>query len=134
MKTSLPEKPVVYIIDDDPSVMRGLGRLMQAHGYDARAFSSARALLAGTLPADDACLLIDVAMPEIDGLQLYAELRRRGCLAPAIFITAQDEPAVREAVRRLGAAGFFRKPMDGNALLAAVRGAARPAASAHPEA
>jgi FixJ family two-component response regulator len=120
VKSKTQEKPVVYIIDDDPSVLRGLARLMKAHGFVAQAFASARAVLASALPAADACLLIDVAMPEMDGLQLCAELRRRGCLAPAIFITTLDDPAVREAVNRLGAAGFFRKPVDGDELREAV--------------
>jgi FixJ family two-component response regulator len=122
VKTDIQAKSAVYIIDNDPSVLRGLGQLMMAHGYNARTFASAREILAGDLPAADACLLIDVAMPEMDGLKLYAELLRRGCKAPAIFITALDDPAVRESVKRLGGAGFFGKPVDGNELLAAVRG------------
>ncbi len=112
---------VVSIIDDDPSVLRGLERLMKAHGYRARCFTSAREMLASGLPDEDACLLIDVAIPEMDGIQLYAELRRRGCLTPAIFITALDDPAVRKSVNRLGAAGLFRKPVDGDELLDAVK-------------
>ena len=122
VKTDIQAKSAVYIIDNDPSVLRGLGQLMMAHGYNAQTFASARAILAGDLPAADACLLIDVAMPEMDGLKLYAELLRRGCKAPAIFITALDDPAVRESVKRLGGAGFFGKPVDGNELLAAVCG------------
>ena len=121
MNGDTQEKPVVYIVDDDPSVSRGLGRLMKSHGYEAWVFASARELLASGLPGADACLIIDVAMPQMDGLQLYAELCRRGCQAPAIFITALDDPAVRESVNRLGAAGFFRKPVDGDELLAAVK-------------
>lgn len=96
-------------------------QLMAAHGYDARVFASAREFLASGPPGTAACLLIDVAMPEMDGLQLYAELLRRGCKTPAIFITALDDPATRESVKRLGAAGFFRKPVDGDELLAAVK-------------
>ncbi|MEI6149978.1 MAG: response regulator [bacterium] len=112
---------VVSIVDDDPSVLRGLERLMKAHGYKARCFTSAREILDSGLPDEDACLLIDVAIPEMDGLQLYKELRRRGCLTPVIFITALDDPAVRKSVNRLGAAGLFRKPVDGDELLDAVK-------------
>jgi FixJ family two-component response regulator len=121
MKTGNQTKSVVYIIDDDPSALRGLGRLMAAHGYGVHVFSSAREFLTSGPPGADACLLIDVAMPEMDGLQLYAELVRRGCQAPAIFITAQDDPATRESVKQAGAAGVFRKPVDGDELLEAIR-------------
>lgn len=110
----------MYIIDDDPSVLRGMGRLMQAHGYDARVFASGRELLAADLPAVDAFLIIDVAMPGMDGLELYEELRRGGCRAPAIFITALDDPSVRGAVKRAGGAGFLRKPVEEEDLLDAV--------------
>ena len=111
----------MYIIDDDPSALRGLQRLMTAHGYETRAFASARGLLASSLPDSYSCLLIDVAMPEMDGPQLYAELLRRGCQAPAIFITAMDDPAVRESVERTGAAAFLRKPVDADELLDAIK-------------
>jgi FixJ family two-component response regulator len=121
VNTDTQAKAAVCIIDDDPSALRGLGRLMAAHGYDARVLASAREFLASDPPGPEACLLIDVAMPEMDGLQLYAELLRRGCKTPVIFITALDDPATRESVKRLGAAGFFRKPVDGDELLAAVK-------------
>ena len=120
MKAEILEKPVVYIIDDDPSVLRGLWRLMKAYGYDARVFASAREFLAGDLPCAEACLIVDVAMPEMDGLQLQKELVRKGCQAPVIFITALENPQVKERAKRAGAAGFFQKPVDAAALLDAV--------------
>lgn len=114
-------KRVVYIIDDDPSIRRGFKRLMEADGYDARVFASAGEVLAAGLPGANFCLIIDVAMPEMNGLQLYAELLRRGCQAPAIFITALDDPAVRESVKGMRRAAFFQKPVDADALLDAVK-------------
>ncbi|MBI2440411.1 MAG: response regulator [Lentisphaerae bacterium] len=127
-------KQVVCIIDDDPSILIGFKRLMEAYGYDARVFASAREFLAAGLPAvlsaqpmqagipgADSCLIIDVAMPEMDGFQLQKELVRAGCKAPIIFITALDIPAVRASAKRTNAAFFFRKPVDADALLDAVR-------------
>lgn len=139
-------KRVVYIIDDDPSVRCGFKRLMAAGGYDARVFASAREFLTAGLPAvlsaparntacsavgrqpmqagipaDNSCLIIDVAMPEMDGLQLQKELVRRGCQAPIIFITALENPQVQERAKRAGAAGFFQKPVDADDLLDAVK-------------
>jgi len=67
----MPDRnPVVYIIDDDPSVCNGFKQLLNAHGYDARPFASAREFMAAGIPAADSCLLIDFAMPEVDGLEL----------------------------------------------------------------
>ncbi len=119
VKTGIP----VYIIDDDPSVVRGLVLLLTAHGYHAQTFAAPRELLASDLPPADTCLIIDVAMPEMNGMQLYAELLRRGCKAPAIFITALDEPAVQASVASMNGARLFRKPVDGNELMKAVKGA-----------
>ena len=110
----------MYIVDDDVLVLRALGRLLEVHGYETRRFASASELLAAGLPAPDACLITDVIMPEMDGLQLYAELRRRGCLTPAIIITAVDKPETRESAERMGCAAFLHKPIEGPVLLDAV--------------
>jgi len=93
---------------------------MKAHGQDVRCFGSARELLDCELHEVGACFLIDVAMPEMNGIQLLEELRRRGHREPAIFITALDDPVVRDSATQAGASAFFRKPVDGNELLAAV--------------
>jgi len=114
-------KRVVYIVDDDSSIRVGFKRLMEAYGYDTRVFASAGEFLAGGLPGAEACIILDVAMPEMDGLQLQKELVRAGCKAPIIFITALDDPAVREAAKLSNAAFFFRKPVDVAALLDAVK-------------
>lgn len=112
---------MVHVVDDDPSALRSMERLMSAHGFKTKVFASASEMLACDLPDANACLLIDVAMPEMNGLALHAELLRSGCRAPAIFITALDDHAAREAALAAGAAGFFRKPADGDELLAAIR-------------
>jgi len=122
IKTPMPgKKSVVYIIDDDPSVRNGFMRLINAHDYAARSFASAGEFLASGLPHAGSCLLIDIAMPKMDGLQLYAELLRRGCKAPVIFITASNDPDIRERAKLAGVVGFFQKPVDGDALLDAVK-------------
>lgn len=117
-------KRVVYIVDDDSSIRCGFKRLMEAYGYDARVFASGREFLAGGIPGiydTHSCLIIDVAMPEMDGFQLQKKLVQAGCKAPIIFITALDDPAVREAAKRTNAAFFFRKPVDADALVDAVK-------------
>ena len=110
----------MYIVDDDPFVLRALGRLLEVHGYETRRFASASELLAAGLPAPDACLITDVIMPDMDGLQLCAELRRRGCLTPTIVITAVDKTETRESAERMGCAAFLHKPIEAPVLLDAV--------------
>ena len=77
--------------------------------------------LAAGLPSPDSCLIIDVAMPEMDGLQLQAELKRLGSKAPVIFITALDDPGLRERAKQAGAVAFFQKPVDSDALVDAIK-------------
>jgi two-component system response regulator FixJ len=89
-------------------------------GYDAHVFSSAIEFLSTTLPGADSCLIIDIAMPEMDGLALQAELARRMCKTPIIFITALSDPDLRERAKRAGASAFFQKPVDADALCDAI--------------
>jgi len=124
-RATAESKRKVHIIDDDPSVRRGLKRLMGAYGYEGCAFACAREFLAAGPPGDDSCLIIDVAMPDMDGLQLLEELTRLGCKAPVIFITALDDPDIRQRATRAGVVAFFRKPVDADELLDAVKKGAR---------
>ncbi len=115
-----PLKKVVYIVDDDPSVQKAMGRLLQSAGMDARVFDSAKALLDGEAPACDACLVVDYRMPGLTGFGLVEELGRRGIQLPFIVLSANDDPDARRRARELGAAAYFRKPVDGQALLDAI--------------
>lgn len=117
----------MYIVDDDVSVLRSLGRLLEVHGYETRRFSSAAELLATDMPADDTCLILDIAMPTLDGFGLHAELLRRNCKAPTIIITAIDEPETRRRAMRMGAVGFLCKPFEGQVLLETIGHAMRSA-------
>ncbi len=116
-------KVTVYVIDDDPSARRGLVRLLKTYDFAVLEFAAPRELLLAGLPDVNACLIIDMAMPEMNGLQLFTELRRKGCQSPAIFLTALDDPELREATALAGAAGLFRKPVAGDDLVRAIMGA-----------
>ncbi len=120
----------VHIIDDDSSVRRGFKRLLKSYGYDVQVFASAREFLAAGLPGDDSCLVIDVAMPEMNGLQLLEELTKQGCKAPVIFITALNDPEIRNRAKRFGVAAFFQKPVDADVFLDALNGAMSAGATA----
>jgi len=110
----------IYIIDDDESVHRALARLLRSAGFETRTFATVDAFTASEIDSGSGCVLADVRMPGCDGLELPERLRRLGCQLPVIFLSAQDTDTTRAAARRAGAAGFFRKPVDDQALIDAI--------------
>lgn len=114
-------RATVYIIDDDSSVQRALSRLMRATGFDVQAFGDLDQFLAMRCYAERACVVADVRLPGKLGLELPELLDRRGVRLPVIFVTAQDGQEYRAMARKLGAAGYFRKPVDDQALLDAIK-------------
>jgi len=115
--------PTVYLVDDDVSVLRGLGRLLAAAGMKVAAFDSPREFLGRLDPAAAGCLVLDVAMPGLNGLELQQALATKGSVLPIVFLTGRgDIPISVEAMKR-GAADFLTKPVDDEELLAAIRNA-----------
>jgi FixJ family two-component response regulator len=112
---------LVYVVDDDESVRRALRRLLHSWGLRARTFASATEFLDSGSREEDACLIADIRMPGLGGLDLHRELLAKGSTIPVIFITAFDTAETREQAKALGAAGYFRKPVDDQALLDAIR-------------
>ncbi len=108
---------MVYVIDDEPSVQRAMLRLMRSVGLNASAFSSVDEFLAVDISADNTCVVADVHMSGIDPLDLPSLLENKGVSPPVIFITGFDTPETRSRVRKAGAAGYFRKPIDSQALI-----------------
>lgn len=110
----------VHVVDDDASVRRALVRLLQANGYQVRAYALPEQFLAEPDPGGAGCLLLDIAMPRLSGLQLQARMNELGWTVPVIAISALDDNKVRERARELGASFFFRKPVDAQALIDAI--------------
>ena len=111
----------VCVVDDDPAIRDGLLRLLGAAGMRVVAFDSAAAALASTELASAQCLVLDVQMPGMSGTELHEELGRQGILAPAIFLTARGDAATGVQAMKQGALEFLCKPVEDEALLAAVR-------------
>lgn len=111
---------IVFIIDDDASVREGLGLLLNSTGFEARSYPSAEAFMA-TVPEDcPGCLVVDLEMEGMSGLDLQRLLLRRGRLMPLIFLTAHgDIPASVQAMKN-GADDFLTKPVDDEVLLEAI--------------
>ena len=119
----------VFVLDDDPSARGGLARLLRTAGHDVRDFASANEFLDALDPPISGCLVLDARMPGLSGEELQEELKARGVDLPIIVVTADDNPETRQRALRMGAVGFFRKPVDGPALLDAIRWAMRSNAS-----
>jgi two-component system response regulator FixJ len=111
---------IVYIVDDDDMVRDSLALLLEGAGYRVRAFESGEAFLASAPENSGGCLLLDVAMPGMSGLEVQEELQRRNVSLPVLFLTAHgDVPTAVRAVKA-GAVDFLQKPFEGKALLARV--------------
>ena len=118
-------RPLVSIVDDDESVRESLPDLLKMLGYDVQAFSSAEEFLASGYVDQTRCLILDVAMPGMSGLDLQRELKLRRQEIPLVFITAQTDEAIRSRVLEQGAVECLLKPFSDVALLDAVNRAAR---------
>ena len=116
-----PPSPTVFVVDDYAPVRRSISRLLQAAGFAVAAFASADEFLAQFDPQTMGCLVLDVAMPALNGLELQYILEKAGSLLPIIFLTGTaDIPKSVEAMKH-GASDFLTKPVDDEDLLAAVR-------------
>jgi FixJ family two-component response regulator len=116
-----PRKQIqVYVIDDEESLQRALLRLLHAASFRASAYACVDEFLAASVECDSACIVADVHTKGTNSLDLPLRLERRGLIIPVIFITAYDTPETREQVKRIGAAGYFRKPIDDQALIDAI--------------
>lgn len=110
-------KATVFIVDDDDGVRRALGTLMESVGYHYAAFPSATEFLRNYDSATPGCLVLDIRMPEMSGLELQQELSRRGCHVPVIFVTGHgDVPMAVDAMKK-GAFDFVQKPFRDQDLL-----------------
>ena len=111
------KKKLVYVIDDDCSVRRAFQLLFQSADFEVQAFSSAEEFLEGAGIRDDGCIILDIRMPGMTGLDLQKELASRNIRIPVIVVSAYDEAPTRDLARELGAVAFFRKPVDDQALI-----------------
>jgi len=117
------DEQTVFMVDDEPLVLTAVARLLRAAGLSVRTFSSAVDFLESYGPDHAGCLLLDMAMPGLDGLSLQRQLKSRGIGLPVVFLTARaDVPMTVQAMKE-GAADFLTKPPSKEQLLGAVRAA-----------
>jgi len=113
----LERKSNVYIVDDDPSIVKALGRLLKVLGYNARGFPSAQAFLENSDMGDEDCLILDITLPDMDGLLLQQEIKKRQCTISIIFITGNGDKQLEKKVMDAGAQGYLNKPFDEKQLI-----------------
>jgi FixJ family two-component response regulator len=113
-------QPTVLIIDDDASVLKALARLIRSAGYEVRTFSRPSALLADNLPTTNACMVVDVNLPEMNGAELCEALARAGRGLPVIFITGRTDATTRAITQRVSAIAVLFKPFNESLLLPAI--------------
>lgn len=112
--------PAIVVIDDDASVRRALQRLLRAAGFTVETFATAREFLDAGHRPQTACLVLDIHLPGMSGVELQEYLAVSGALIPIVFITAHDDAATRERASRAGVVGYLLKPFDQGALIEAI--------------
>jgi len=119
MDNSLPN---IFVVDDDPSVRKGLGRLLRSMGYQVQTFGSAEEFLQNATDCHGpACLVLDVKMPGLDGLDLQKQLEQRDYVMPIVFITGHGDIPTSVKAMKKGAIDFLTKPFDEEDFVRAVR-------------
>ena len=117
----MPQRLYIAVIDDDESLCRSLARLLHQAGFHAISYQSAEEFLSDPLRTHFRCLLVDIQLGGMSGIELHGELIASGDRTPVIYITAFDDPNAETQAREMGSAGFFRKSDAGTDILEAVR-------------
>lgn len=113
-------KGTIFIVDDDAAVRDSLAALLEAEGFAVEAFESAKTFLAGYAPKDACCVIADIRMPDMDGLQLQEEIIQRAWGLPVIIITGHGDVPLAVRAMKAGAVDFIEKPFDDEVLRASI--------------
>jgi FixJ family two-component response regulator len=111
---------IVAVVDDDPTMLKSMLRLLDACGFVARGYSSAEAFLAGESAIEASCLVLDINLDGMSGIELRRRLATSGYSLPVIFITAMNDEATEQEARSSGCVAYLRKPFGGKELIGAV--------------
>jgi FixJ family two-component response regulator len=117
----MSESPLIVVVDDDAAIREAVQSLLRSVGLRAEGFASAQDFLQSGRLQDTACLIVDVRMPRMSGLELQQQLTTAQCPIPVVFITAHGDAETRSRALRAGAVAFLGKPFSDEALLRAVR-------------
>jgi FixJ family two-component response regulator len=118
--------PSVAIVDDEEGIRKALGRLLRAAGLEAYGYANGQEFLTAAAERRPDCVVLDLHMPGMSGLQVLRKLKTAGLLLPVVVITAHDEPETRQECLSTGARAYLRKPLEDRLLLNAISAAMRP--------
>ena len=113
----MPNQKLVLVVDDDPAMLKCVKRLLRLHDYEAILFSSARAFKSHTDYEKAICVILDIDLRDGSGIELRHHLKADGVSVPVIYITGNEDPAVREAALKSGCIAFLTKPFSTQALI-----------------
>ena len=118
----MPNKSfTVYVVEDDESIRRAIGRQLRSVGYHALTFGSAEEFLDSASGTGEGCLILDIRLPGMTGLELQEKLVSRGARYSVIFMTAHDNPQWQERAKKAGASAYLKKPFGDQSLLDAIQ-------------
>lgn len=113
----MPKRKAVFVVDDDPGTLRGLKRLLREHGYDSLLFQSAEAFRNHGDFDQALCIVLDVNLNDVSGIEVRHRLKADGISVPVIYITGNDNDAVRMAAMESGCIAFLTKPFSAKSLI-----------------
>ncbi|MGN6621848.1 MAG: response regulator FixJ [Sphingomonas sp.] len=116
----MAENPFIYLVDDDDSVRRSIGFMLKTSGFSVRAYPSGIDFLKDAKALDPGCILLDIRMPDMDGLEVQRELAARGIAMPVIVLTGHGDVATAVEAMKNGASDFIEKPFEKAVLLEAI--------------
>lgn len=116
-------QPLIYVVDDDEAIRRSLSFMLKTSGFAVQSFSGGIPFLKDAATLEQGCVLLDVRMPDMDGLEVQRELRARGILLPVIIMTGHGDVGMAVAAMKAGATDFIEKPFEKAALLEAIAAA-----------
>jgi FixJ family two-component response regulator len=115
-----PAQKSVFVVDDDPSMLKGLERVLKHSGFSSQLFESAEDFHTRARPQEAACLVLDINLPGKSGIELSRDLATSGISLPVIFITGNDSDRARKAATDAGCVAYLGKPFDARSLIEAV--------------
>jgi FixJ family two-component response regulator len=113
----LAKRNLVFVVDDDPGMLRGVQRLLREHGYDSMSFSSAEAFEKNDDFTEAICVVLDVNLNDDSGIELRHRLKAAGISLPVIYITGKDNPVTRTAAMKSGCLAYLTKPFAAKSLI-----------------
>jgi FixJ family two-component response regulator len=122
-RAAMAGEPTVYVVDDEADVLRALSRLLRSEGLPVHTFDDPCAFVAYLQPQHPGCVVLDLSMPELDGLAVQRVLSEKGCGQPVILLSGNADSAASASALQQGAVDFLSKPVDGDVFLRAVRAA-----------